>query len=362
MRELRDILAAYEALCERDEAGVLAHVVRTSGSTYRRPGARMLVRPDGSAVGLVGGGCLEGDLVERAREVRARGTPVLVRYEADREEDLLWGLGLGCGGTAWLLLERVDRQRPGPLGWLREWLDAGEPGAIATKLEGAELGWRAARHEGGRLEASSGPVPPAVASALEASARSGRSRLEGDYRVELAPAPIRLAIFGAGPDAEPLADAALRLGWEVVVADHRPAYAKPERFTGARVVLADAESAPRAAAVDARTHAVLMTHHFLLDAAILRGLLERRPAYIGVLGPRQRTQDLLARLRSEGLRKLRPGSSALDILFAPAGLDLGAESPEEIALAIVSEIRAVSRSRAGGFLRERSGPIHEPSP
>ena len=151
--------------------------------------------------------------------------------------------------------------------------------------------------------------------------------------------------------------AALALGWTVVVSDHRPAYAKPERFVGARVVLADSDRAARAVEVDARTHAVVMTHNFLLYASLLRGLLESRAAHLAVLGPKQRTEDLLAQLRSEGFE---PSDAALDTIFAPAGLDLGAEAPAEIALSIVSEIQAVSRSRAGGFLRDRRGPIHEP--
>lgn len=261
MRELRDIVAAYDDVREWGEAGVLASVIQASGSAYRRAGARMLVRPTGSSVGLVGGGCLEGDLAERARE----------------------------------------------------------------------------RRSDGRMTCTSGRVPPALAAAM----RSEKSRLGGDYLVEFVPPPIRLAIFGAGADAEPLAAAALALGWEVVVTDHRPVYAKPERFVGARVVLADAESASHIVRVDARTHAVVMTHNFLLDADLLRRLLESRPAYIAVLGPKQRTEDLLEELRSEDIA---PSAASLYAIFAPAGLDLGAEAPEEIALSIVSETLAVSHS------------------
>jgi xanthine dehydrogenase accessory factor len=355
VRELRDILAAYDALCARGESGVLASVVRTHGSSYRRPGARMLVHPDHGRVGLVGGGCLEGDLLERAVRVRAAGRPELLRYDTGRPGDVLFGSGLGCAGVVEVLLERVDRASPGPLRWLRAWMDAGEPGAIATRLRGRGLGWRAARHADGRVEGSRGRVPSAVTAALAAAHRSARSRTLCDHLVEFVPAPLRLAVFGAGADAEPLVKAALGLGWQVAVSDHRPAYAKPERFVGARVVLADSERAPRVVRVDARTHAVVMTHHFLADASLLKGLLALRTAYVGVLGPRQRTEALLAQLRCEGFE---PSAAALATIFAPAGLDLGAEAPEEIALSIVSEIQAVSRSRAGGSLRERRGAIH----
>lgn len=356
MKDLRDIVATYDDLCERGEAGVLASVVCTRGSSYRRPGARMLVRPDDVQVGLVGGGCLEVDLVERAMRVRSAGAPELVRYDGRRADDVLWGLGLGCAGIVEILLERVDRASPGPLRWLREWMDAGEPGAIATRLQGSALGWRAARHADGRVDSSRGHVPSAVAVGLAAAQRSARSRSLGDYLVEFVPAPIRLAVFGAGADAEPLVKAALGLGWEVVVSDHRPAHARPERFAGARVVLAPPESAPDVVEVDARTHAVVMTHNFRVDASLLRGLLASRVPYVGVLGSRQRTENLLEHLRSESFE---PSPASLAAIFAPAGLDVGAEAPEEIALSIVSEIQAVSRSRAGGFLRERRGPIHE---
>jgi xanthine dehydrogenase accessory factor len=355
VRDLRDVLAAYDALCERGEVGVLASVVRTRGSSYRRPGARMLVRPDDSLVGLVAGGCLEGDLAERARRVRSAGAPELVRHDARRPDDVLWGLGLGCAGVVEVLLERVDRACPGPLEWLRHWMEAGEPGAIATGLRGERLGWRAARLGEGRVDSSSGRVPPALVAALAAVLRSERSRTLGDYLVEYVPAPIRLAVFGAGVDAEPIVRAAVELGWQVVVSDHRPAHLKPERFPGARIVLADAESAPHAAGVDARTHAVVMTHNLLVDASLLRGLLAAQAAYVGVLGPRQRIEDLLERLRRDGFA---PSAASLATLFAPTGLDVGAEAPEEIALSIVSEILAVSRARAGGFLRDRPGPIH----
>lgn len=356
MKELRAIVAAYGGLCERGEAGVLASVVRTAGSTYRRPGARWLWRPDGPAIGLVAGGCLEGDLAERARAMSGASAPLRVRYEVDRDQDLVFGSGLGCKGVVELLLERVDRDRPGPLLWLRDWLATGRAGAIATRRSGAGLGWRAARDTDGHTTASSGPVPPEIASALDLALREQSTREHGDLVVEYVPPPIRLAVFGAGPDAEPLVDAALALGWSVVVADHRPAFAKPERFAGARVVLAGPESAPSAVRVDAETYAVVMTHRFPVDLVLLRGLLAARVAYTAVLGPRQRTEDLLEALRREGAL---PEETSRGPLFAPAGLDLGAEAPEEIALSITSEILAVARSRTGGFLRERCGPIHD---
>ncbi len=361
MRELRDILAAYARLCERGESGVLASVAHVAGSTYRRPGARMLVLPDDTMVGLISGGCLEGDLLEHARSVRETGTPEIVHYDHRGEDDIVWGLGLGCAGAVDVWLERIDARSPGPLGWLGAWSEARETGAIATALGGARVGQRRALSARGEL---SGPLADAaVDAALRTSLATGHGRRlaiadEQDVQIEIARAPLRLALFGAGPDAMPLARIARELGWDVAVMDHRAAYALPERFPGADVRLAEVARAVERAEVDARTHAVVMTHHYLHDRTLLTALLATSAPYIAMLGPKQRTQDLLADLAKEGAA-LREEDRAR--IFGPAGLDLGADAPEEIALAICAEVQAFASGRSGGWLRERKGPLHEPA-
>ena len=151
MKELRDILDAYTRLAERGEAGVLASVAHVAGSTYRRPGARMLVLPDDTMVGLISGGCLEGDLLEHARRVRETGVPALVQYDHRGQDDIVWGLGLGCAGAVDVWLERVDARSPGPLRWLEAWSHARESGAIATALSGPRAGERRALTGRGEL-------------------------------------------------------------------------------------------------------------------------------------------------------------------------------------------------------------------
>ena len=354
MHDLRAILAAFDAL-GTGEVAVLGSVVRAEGSTYRRPGARMLVRPDDSIVGLVGGGCLEGDLLTHAREVRATQERRLVRYDANREDDIVWGLGLGCAGVVEVLLEPLSAERPGPLAWLRAWADARATGVLATALDDARLGERWALHPDGRIE---GADPPEVLVGALRDARGRRLATRiGDVAVEVARPPLQLAVFGAGPDAVPVVRMATELGWTVEVADVRPAYALPERFPGARVHHLPATSAVAGVGIEADTHALVMTHHYLHDRAILGDLLASPAPYIGLLGPRQRTEDLLADLAGQGI--------ALDVesvarVHGPAGLDLGAEGPEAIALSLVSEVLAVSQGRRGGWLRERKGPIYEP--
>jgi xanthine/CO dehydrogenase XdhC/CoxF family maturation factor len=359
VRELRDILETFDAFAA-DEAGVLASVVRAEGSTYRRPGARMLALPDDTMVGLISGGCLEGDLLEHARTVRASGKPRLVRYDHSGEDDVMWGLGLGCAGAVDVWLERVDAARPGPLPALRRWLASRERGALAVALDGPQAGMlRTCDEHGLAGPLDAGEVDAVLAKAL-ASGRGGRRPLAGaDICIEVFTPPLRLAVFGAGPDAGPLVRAAAGLGWDVVVCDHRPAFAKPERFPEATVREVGIEHAVSEVGVDAGTHAVVMTHHFENDGRLVRALLATQVPYIGVLGPRRRTEDLLQGLADEGVA-IGPLERAR--VFGPAGLDIGADAPEEIALAIAAEIRAVAARRDGGALRERTGPIHDPTP
>jgi xanthine/CO dehydrogenase XdhC/CoxF family maturation factor len=360
MRELREILAAYGRLSAAGESGVLASVVAVEGSTYRRPGARTLMLPDESAIGLVSGGCLEGDLLERARSVRESGAPALVHYDFRGEEDLVWGLGLGCAGAVDVFLERVDAGHPGPLGWLGAWVAGRRAGAIATLLEGPRAGARRARAEGGRAE---GPLAdPALDLALEAALAEHRPQriasAAGAVAIEAFAPPLRLALFGAGPDAAPVAALAVSLGWHVVVLEPRAVFARPERFPGAEVVHVEVEQAVARAALGAADFAVVMTHHYLHDRALLGALLAGPARYVAVLGPKQRSEDLLSDLAAAGARI---GDEERARLFGPAGLDLGADSPEEIALAIVAEVQAVAAGRSGGPLRARKGPIHDPA-
>jgi xanthine/CO dehydrogenase XdhC/CoxF family maturation factor len=357
MRELRDLLAAWRRLADAGDAAVLATVIHTEGSTYRRAGARLLVGRDGTAIGVVSGGCLEPDLVEHARAVLSTGDARRLRYDHARPDDLVWGLGLGCAGVVELFLERVDAAHPGPLETLRAWLDARSAGAIATRVGGPEPARRRTLRAG--AAPSGDPTLAAHDAALAEALASGRPRLvpdaaAGDVAIEAFRPPPRLAIFGAGPDAPPLVAQAELLGWHVDVWDHRPEYARPGRFRAHTVVCTPAEDAVAAVAPTADTFAVVMTHHFLRDRTLLAALLASPCPYVAALGPRRRTEQLLREIDLEGGL---PADAARRV-FAPAGLDLGAEAPEEIALAIAAEIRAVASGRRGGPLGERKDPIH----
>ncbi len=363
---MRDFALMADALAEAEASGepvVLASVVRTEGSTYRRVGARMLVRRDGTVVGAVSGGCLEADLAARVEALLAAGRPELVTYDARAPEDLVWGLGLGCDGRVDVLLEPLAGETLARLRDVHAWgRDVTTPSVLTTVIAAdAASGARA----GDRLilTESTGPVvlgleldaapPELLADAWEALAMQ-RSSVRAYATIEVvhevvAP-PITLLVCGAGMDAVPLVRLAVGLGWRVTVVDHRPDHARPERFPGATVRLAAYDADEELGSHDA---AVVMSHHYERDVARLRTLLAAGVPYVGVLGPRRRTDRMVGDL----------GASEADAarLYAPVGLDIGAETPDEIALAIVAEIQAVNAGRRGGPLRERSGAIHDAS-
>jgi xanthine/CO dehydrogenase XdhC/CoxF family maturation factor len=331
--ELADLLDAAEALAARGEPMALATVVATRGSTYRRAGARLLVPAEAEPIGNISGGCLEGDVARIGREVIASGEPRLVEFDMTADDDAVWGYGLGCNGAIELFVEPTQ----GALESVAA-LRSGAGACLVIPLTGANAGLHSLEADG------------AAAAAL----RDGTPRVEevDGERVFFEPLllPFRLLICGAGHDAIPLVRQAVELGWRVVVVDVRRALLTLDRFPGAEFADPDPATAADALAPDQRTAAILMSHNYLRDIAYLGSLLGAPLAYLGVLGPRGRTEQMLAEIgRAE----------AISDLHAPAGLDIGAEGPEEVAHAIIAEILAVTRRRGGGPLRDRGGPIHE---
>ena len=368
MSEISDVLAAIEALSAKGERMALATIVAVRGSTYRRPGARLLVPEKGSPVGNISGGCLEGDVTDMARVVMEEGRARLAGWDLTADDDAVWGLGLGCNGAIEVFIEPAD-QAAEVAGALRTALEEERPISLVTVLEseveGVDPGRRLVVRPEGDSEGTLGD--PAVDTAatdaartLLAQERSEVSTIAAGVRafVEVLEPPIRLVVCGAGHDAIPLVRAASVLGWTVVVADDRPAFLTPERFPEASgfVALDDPSTAAKAAAVDERTYVVVMTHNFLRDKEYVRSLIGSPAAYLGMLGPAARTERLLMELRDEGVPV---GDAERARIHGPAGLDLGGEGPEEIAQAILAEIVAVKRQRSGGFLRDRPGPIHD---
>ncbi len=369
MSELREIAGAAMELVRRGKTAVLATVVKVEGSAYRRPGARMLFPEDGPVVGMVSGGCLEADLAERAQGVLASGRADTVVYDMRSPDDIVWGLGLGCNGEVRVLLERIEAGVPP--GWL-EFLDrcarSRTVGAIVTVFGGSAVGHRLCLSEDGATDGTIGEAKLRDRLAGDA-ARALRDRrssvvqreVSGDAVeafVEFLPPRISLLVFGAGGDARPVVRLARQLGWSVTVVDDRPAQATAERFPDADAVeLVRFDRLDRAGlTVDADTPALVMTHHFLHDLDILQFLLPSASPYVGLLGPRQRMENLLTELAG---RDAGVTAEQLTRLYGPVGLDIGSETPEEIALSALAEIRAVLSGHDAGFLRDRQAALHE---
>jgi len=346
----------------------LATVVAVRGSTYRREGARLLVPEHGGPVGTISGGCLEDDVRAAAADVMKHGEPRLIHFDLTADDEAVWGWGLGCNGVIDVFVE------PGEsavitAGAIRRAIEEQRPVAVVVVVEApgggpVRPGSRQLVHPDGKTEGSFADSGLDERARDEAAAalrdeRSGLADLGDGVRafVEAIVPPPRLLVCGAGHDAIPMVAAAAGLGWRVEVIDDRDAFLDPRRFPGAvRLLMADPAEAARAAGVDDRTHVVVMSHNFLRDKDYLRSFLATGVPYIGMLGPRARLERLLAQLEREGVR---PSPEDMEAVHGPAGLDLGGDGPEEVAWAVVGEVMAVRNGRAGGFLKDRTGPIHD---
>ncbi len=371
MSEISDVLAAIESLRERGEKMALATIVAVRGSTYRRPGARLLVPEAGELIGNISGGCLENDVADVARIVMHEGMARVVSFDLTADDEAVWGWGLGCNGAIELFVEPADKAAE-VAGALRMALEEERPISMVTVLDssvpGVEQGDRMLVRPDGSTERSFGDAALDAASTEAALELLSLERSEirtlpgttGEAKafVEVLEPPLRLLICGAGHDAAPLVRAADGLGWRPVVADDRAEFLNRERFPEAAgfVELERPENVANVAPIDERTYVVVMTHNFLRDKDYVRSLIGSPVRFIAMLGPGARTQRLLTELRQEGVAI---GDDDLTRLHGPAGLDVGAEGPEEIAAAIVAEIVAVKRGREGGFLKHRPGPIHD---
>lgn len=368
--EISDVLEAIETLAARGEKMALATIVSVRGSTYRRPGARLLVPETGELVGNISGGCLEGDVQEVAAKVMSGGKATLVDFDLTADDEAVWGYGLGCNGAVELFVEPAEKAIEVTAD-LRRALEEEREVAVVTVLAssvpGVEYGSRLLVHPGGRQERTLGnPDADAVAAAAALAALGDEESVKMDLVVGdasmtafievLEPSP-RLVICGAGHDAIPVVRFAAALGWRVVVVDDRDRFLTRERFpdaTGFQVLNRPADAA-QATGADRRTFVLVMSHNYLRDTDYIRSYLGTDVAYLGSLGPRKRLDAVLADLAKDGVV---PSPQDLAKIYAPAGLDLGAEGPEEVAWAIMAEVIAVRSGRGAGHLRDRKGHIH----
>lgn len=340
-----------------DDALVLATVITTEGSTYRKPGAMMLIAADNSYQGLISGGCLEADLAAHAKEVFADGKTRNVCYDMSQSDDFDWGLGLGCDGVILLLLQRLDAKTGfGFLKTLDRALKSKKHGLLSLVTFSSDPGHLPgdfALHCGDDLNTGDPELMKSMHS-VEASLFSSGHDMSRRYwqdamdtsqgKVDLILIPImpppEILICGAGHDAIPVARLAVDMGWNCTIVDHRPGYALANRFpAGCDVRLLQPAELRVHIALDRIDAAVLMTHHLGHDQQYLSQVVEASIAYIGLLGPRARRDWLLSEI------------GAADVhVYGPAGLDIGAEMPESIALAIIAEIHAFLNRCDGSML------------
>lgn len=369
MSELQDVLRAIEDAASRGEDMALATVVAIRGSTYRREGARLAIPAQGTPVGTISGGCLEGEVCQIAADVMREGSTRLLHYDLTADDEAVWGWGLGCNGVIDVFVEPAERAVQ-MAGAIRKAIDDQRELAAVTVVEAPEgsatsTGARLLVEPGGAVEGTLGDAALDAAGA-EAARRAlieDRSRIVPigagvNAFVEALLPPLRLLVCGAGHDAIPLVRFAAGLGWRVEVVDDREAFLSRDRFPEATgfVRVDEPARAAEATSPDRRTFPVVMSHNFMRDKDYLRAFLGTPVPYIGMLGPNTRLLKLLDELEREGYA---PDPDDMRVVHSPAGLDLGAEGPEEIAWAIIGEVLAVRSGRGAGFLKDRSGHIHD---
>jgi xanthine/CO dehydrogenase XdhC/CoxF family maturation factor len=316
------------------DSAILCTLVSVKGSSYRRPGARLLIVNNCRIAGNVSGGCLEEDLMFHANQVSITGIAQVVKYDTTNENDLVWGVGLGCNGIVHVLVEKLDLNRL-PVNDLYQNLQD-EKSIELVCIHDEQLNDK---------------------SLLGTYIRNNcnTSLLKNAFIQTLAP-PHHLVIFGAGNDAIVLHTLAHELGWTITIADPRPAYATKDRFPKARAIIgSSSHSLVAQANIKPEYSCVVMTHHYIHDLPVLKDLLSSPCGYIGLLGPKKRAEKILNDIASEGLAITQ---LMKERLHAPVGLNLGGDTPQSVALSIIAEIQAYLSRRDARPLRERNEPIH----
>jgi xanthine dehydrogenase accessory factor len=349
---MMDIWHSLQNCWTRKESAVLATIIEVDGAAYRREGAKCLIIESGNIIGTLSGGCVEGDLLEYAREVLATGTPREVYYDFSSEGDLFWGLGLGCNGAITLWLQPFDpihhhSQAAQIIEEYQKRASCIKDYRVAVVLESNDTGQISVgsylNFDQQEEELPHGLMPYNIHGVLV------------KLFVETVKARPRLMIFGAGSGAVPLVQAAKNLHWHVAVIDHREDYLNQEilnadeRFLTARNQYSEIS-------VHDGAYVVIMTHNYELDRMLVETFLPSSIPYLGVLGSHNRMERILQDIRQE-IGEL--SEETLEKLHSPIGLDIGAESPEEISLSIVSELVCRKNRRNGQSLRLRKEPMHE---
>ena len=370
MREIKAIIDSYHSSASKGKKKALATVVHVQGSSYRRPGARMLVLEDGSITGAISGGCLESDALRKAQLAMATTSPRLVVYDTSNEEDASIGVQLGCNGVITVLFEPVAEENDPKIRILEQALKKREPSVLVTLYFNGKIdphpGTCSVTNSGDfYLDEYSDFYQKKIKSIADQKLLECRSEhliidkqdgKELNCFFEFIPPAISLIIAGAGNDAVPLIQIADALGWESQVVDGRHTHLSSGRFpSSCQLRLAKPEEVLNEVKLDPWTAFVLVTHNYQYDKSLLRILMPLSIPYIGMLGPKKKMDRMIDELREEGIAI---SDEMLKKVYGPVGLEIGAEYPSEIALSIAAEIQAVINGKAGGSLRNKTDVIH----
>ncbi|MBK7650150.1 MAG: XdhC family protein [Flammeovirgaceae bacterium] len=371
MKDFKAIVSAHQQVDFTQRKAALATVVRVRGSSYRSPGARMLITDDGRWVGSISGGCLEGDALRKARTVMSGKTPMTVTYDTSEESNQNLGIRLGCNGVIDVLIEPVaSDDLNNPIAQFNSVINTKEPLALATIFDGPGIAEKLLITSSNTLsnQFSNPSLTKLVSDDLIKLFDSKQSRainytvsgLSYEVFVELVQPSLSLIIFGGGFDARPVSELAKSLGWSVSVTDECVAHIAPIFFpTADKLSLCQREFIDRDFEINPYTACVLMSHNYEYDRDVLKKLLNTQTPYIGILGPRKRFDKMQQEFKN---LEIKLSDFDLQRIHSPIGLDIGAEAPDEIALSIISEIQSKFTNRAGGFLKNLDGPIHQRDP
>ena len=373
MKEIKDIIRAFDLAQQQGIKTALATVVHVEGSSYRRPGARMLITEDGKLTGAISGGCLEGDALRKALLAINEGKNKLVTYDTTDDDDAKFGIQLGCNGIVRILFEPIAAGNPhNPIELLKALTSLRQKGVVTTLFNLDNPGYTppgtcvlhldgTARSSLHLSDHSKSEIFAGAELALleESPAIKSYAFDDGSFTVlfDFIRPALSLVILGAGNDAIPLADMAYLLGWQITVIDGRPNYATKQRFPKAdKVLVARPEEVVPQLEIDQQTAFVLMSHNYNYDLKMLSLLLPQDDIrYIGMLGPKSKLNRMIAELGAGGTY-LSPEDHQK--IYGPVGLDIGAETAEEIALSILSEIKTIFSSRVCQHLRDKTTSIH----
>ena len=372
MKEIREIINSYNKARKNEKRLALATLVHLNGSSYRRPGARMIVDEEGQLTGAISGGCLEGDALRKAVFCIHTQIPKLVVYDTSDEEDATIGIQLGCSGIIQVLFEPIDENDPlNPIELLKKAVHKRQNTVLVTLYapqikKGDTVGTSMLLEDSGEFHNNSSfqCVPETLMQDIKETLTIKKSSFKSynlnDHTfnafLSFISPPISLIIVGAGNDAIPLQSIAETLGWEVTIVDGRHTYAKIERFSSAcQIIVSKPEKVLQQIPIDEKSVFVLMTHNYNYDYAILKALLDKNVTYIGALGPKKKLDNMITDLKAENIFL---NERQKNILYGPVGLELGAETPAEIALSITAEIMSVMHNKKGGSLRNLLTEIH----